>query len=74
MEYAKDAQYSGKNAVKGLSERQEDYKPYRYVRTFRQATRQKLVSEMDEEELQSYVNQILGSQGLDTAIRDSESS
>jgi len=57
-----------------LSEREEEIKPYRYVRTFNDLTRQKTVSEMDKGELQSFISQILGSKGLETVIAEAKSS
>jgi len=59
LEYAKYAKYSRATRVKGLSETEDEIKPYHYVRTFKEVAKPKVVSEMDKEELQAYINQLL---------------
>jgi hypothetical protein len=52
--------------LKCMSEMEDESSPYSYVRTFKEVTRPKMVSEMDKEELQVYINKILGSKGIDS--------
>ena len=70
MEYAKQLQYQPEPPLAQLSEKAEETKPYRYVRTFSAEQKARTVSEMDKDQLQEYVNQILGAKGLDTAIKE----
>jgi len=51
-----------------LSETEAEDTPYRYVRTFKEVERPKLVTEMDKDELQAFINELLGAKGLDTTI------
>ena len=51
-----------------LSETEDESRPHRYVRTFGEVERPKAVSEIDEDELQNFINLILGARGPDTAI------
>ena len=70
MEYAKQLQYQAEPPFAQLSEKAEETKPYRYVRTFSAEQKARTVSEMDKDQLQEYINQILGAKGLDTAIKE----
>lgn len=70
LEYAKQPQYLAKPLDFQLSEKAEETKPYRYVRTFSAEQKARTVSEMDKDQLQGYINQILGAKGLDSAIRE----
>jgi len=53
-----------------LSEKEEEDKPYRYVRTFSAETTERPISEMDKEELQTFINRLLGAKGLDGLVRE----
>ena len=52
-----------------MSDKKEDDRPYIYVRTFSEEPKTQMAPEMDKEEMQTYVNRLLGAKGLDTAIR-----
>jgi len=68
LEYAKYAEYSVDRRRVGLPETEDESTPYRYVRTFKEVERSKLVTEMDKDELQAFINELLGAKGLDTTI------
>ena len=66
--YAKYAQYPEKTHMKHLSEREDEIRPYRYVRTFKEVAKPLLVSEMGKDQLQEYINGILGTKGKNPAL------
>jgi len=57
-----------------LPETQDEDRPYRYVRSFKEVASHPSVSEMDREELQAYVNQLLGAKGLENVVTEAKSS
>ena len=71
MEYAKYLQYAEAQFVSRLSEKEEEDRPYRYVRTFSAESAERPISEMDKEELQTFINRLLGAKGLDGLVRES---
>ena len=56
-----------------MPEEEEESKTYRYVRTFSVETRERAVTNMDKEELQEYINQLLGAKGLDNKTKENAS-
>jgi hypothetical protein len=55
-----------------LPETDDESKPYRYVRTFTETVTPRLVSEMEKDELQAFINELLGAKGLDNTITESK--
>jgi hypothetical protein len=72
LDYAKELQYPTVPLDPRLSEKEEESKPYRYVRKFSEEQIQ-TISEMDKEELQTYINRLLGAKGLDGPINEGTS-
>jgi len=70
LEYAKQLQYLADPPDSQLSEKEEEAKPFRYVRTFSAEQKARTASEMDKEELQAYINNLLGAKGSDGAIKN----
>jgi len=74
LDYAKYPQYVQESFEFQFSDKKEELKPYRYVRTFSKEEKTQKVSEMDKEELQSYINRLIGAKSLDGAIKERSSS
>ena len=70
LDYAKYPQYSAGRFVSWLSEKQEESQPYRYVRTFAVEPKSRPVAEMDKDEIQEFINQLLGAKGTATKTRE----
>ena len=51
-----------------LPETKDEGRPYRYVRTFKEVEMPRPVAEMDRDEVQGFINQLLGAKGVDNAI------
>jgi len=73
LDYAKQLQYEVEPPNRQLSEKEEESKTYRYVRTFSAEQETRTVTEMDKEELQGYINRLLGAKGLDRTISEGAS-
>jgi len=52
-----------------LAETQEEVKPYRYFKTFKEGSKENPIDEMASEELQAHINQILGAKNREPAPR-----
>ena len=55
-----------------MPQTKDESKPYRYVGTFKEVAESRLSAEMEKDELQTYINQLLGAKGLDNAITESK--
>ena len=73
LDFAKDLQYPTVPLDPRLSEKEEESKPYRYVRKFSEEHKTQTISEMGKEEIQTYVNRLLGAKGLDGPINEGTS-
>ena len=56
-----------------LPETQDEGRPYRYVRNFKEAESHPSVSEMEGDELQAFINKVLGARGVDNAVTEAKS-
>jgi len=56
-----------------LPETQDESRPYRHVRNFKEVASHPPVSKMERDELQAFINQVLGAKGLDNAVTEARS-